>query len=332
MAQATKTYPVLIIHYTSYIVHQKTGGFVIMDVANKWEDYEIIDMADGEKLERWGDVILIRPDPQIIWKERTFPNRWNEAHAEYIRSTSGGGSWKYNKKIPSNWQIAYSVGAARSAQNANKNLTFNIKPMGFKHTGLFPEQAVNWDWMIDKIRNNVGAGFHARPNVLNLFAYTGGTSAACLYAGASVCHVDSSKGMTAWAKENMTASNLSERPIRYIVDDVVKFVSREIRRGSKYDAIIMDPPSYGRGASGEVWQFEDNISDLVKLCTNLLSDNPLFFLINSYTTGISGEVLADILKINLKKYKGTISAGEVGLPMSNSDLILPCGIYGKWET
>ena len=298
-----------------------------MDVAQKWEDYEIIDMADGEKLERWGEIILVRPDPQIIWKEKTFPKMWNEAHARYIRSKTGGGSWNYNKKLPDSWQIRYS-----------NNLTFNIKPMGFKHTGLFPEQAVNWDWMINKIQNNIRNNKESHvdthvqaPRVLNLFAYTGGASVACLYAGASVCHVDSSKGMVAWAKENVTASNLGEMPIRYIIDDVVKFVNREIRRENKYDAIIMDPPSFGRGSSGEVWQFENDISDLVELCTRVLSDNPLFFLVNSYTTGISGEVLANILRINLKNYNGTISAGEVGLPMTKSNLILPCGIYGKWE-
>lgn len=285
-----------------------------MDVANNWKDYEILDMANGEKLERWKNTILVRPDPQIIWKGKSFPSKWNNANAVYNRSKSGGGGWKYKTKLPESWQIKY------------KNLTFNIKPMGFKHTGLFPEQAVNWDWMIDKISNA------KRPiKVLNLFAYTGGASVACLSAGASVCHVDSSKGMVAWAKENVISSGLQEKPIRYIVDDVVKFVNREIRRGNKYDAIIMDPPSYGRGASGEVWQFENNISDLISLCEQVLSDKPLFFLINSYTTGISAEVLSNLLKINLSKYKGKISSGEIGLPMTNSNLILPCGIYGKWE-
>lgn len=285
-----------------------------MNIAKEWEDYEIIDMANGEKLERWKNIKLVRPDPQIIWKDKSFPKEWDKANAIYRRSNKGGGGWSYKSKLPESWQVKY------------KDLTFNIKPMGFKHTGLFPEQAVNWDWMISKIKNV------KRPiKVLNLFAYTGGASVACLYAGASVCHVDSSKGMVSWAKENVTSSGLQDRPIRYIVDDVVKFVNREIRRGNKYDAIIMDPPSYGRGASGEVWQFENNISDLISLCTNVLSDNPLFFLINSYTTGISSEVLGNLLKLNLKKYKGTISSGEIGLPMSNSELILPCGIYGRWE-
>ena len=285
-----------------------------MIIANNWKDYEILDMANGEKLERWGKYYLIRPDPQIIWKDKTFPNKWNIANAKYKRSKTGGGSWEYKTKLPDAWQIKY------------KNLTFNIKPMGFKHTGLFPEQAVNWDWMIDKIKNA-----KREIKVLNLFAYTGGATVACLSAGASVCHVDSSKGMVTWAKENVNSSGLKDAKIRYIVDDVVKFVQREIRRGNKYDAIIMDPPSYGRGTSGEVWQFENNISDLVKVCTEVLSDNPLFFLINSYTTGISAEVLANILKINLKVHKGKISAGEIGLPMKNSNLVLPCGIFSRWE-
>ena len=286
-----------------------------MIVANGWKDYEIIDMANGEKLERWKDIILVRPDPQIIWKDKSFPNKWKDANAVYKRSSTGGGAWDYKKKVPANWQVKY------------KNLTFNIKPMGFKHTGLFPEQAANWDWMIEKIKNA-----KREIKVLNLFAYTGGATVACLSAGASVCHVDSSKGMVAWAKENVISSGLQERPVRYIVDDVVKFVNREIRRGNKYDAIIMDPPSYGRGANGEVWKFEENICDLVELCKGVLSDNPLFFLINSYTTGISSTVLENILNLNITKtYGGKVTNGEVGLPMTNSKLILPCGIYGRWE-
>ena len=285
-----------------------------MEIAKKWQDYEILDMANGEKLERWGEYTLIRPDPQIIWKEKSFPKKWNKVEAIYNRSKTGGGNWNFKTKLPKAWQVKY------------KNLTFNIKPMGFKHTGLFPEQAVNWDWMINKIKEA------KRPvKVLNLFAYTGGATVACLSEGASVCHVDSSKGMVAWAKENVASSGLKESKVRYIVDDVVKFVQREIRRGNKYDAIIMDPPSYGRGTSGEVWQFENNISDLIKLCTEVLSEKPLFFLINSYTTGISSEVLANLLKINLKSYQGKITAGEVGLPMKNSELVLPCGIFGRWE-
>lgn len=286
-----------------------------MNIANNWNDYKILDMADGQKLERWGDVILARPDPQIIWKGKTYPKKWKNINATYHRSKTGGGAWEYKKKMPNQWQIKY------------KELTFNIKPMGFKHTGLFPEQAVNWDWMMNKIRKA-----NRDIKVLNLFAYTGGATVACAAAGASVCHVDSSKGMVTWAKENITSSGLAERPVRYIVDDVVKFVNREIRRGNKYDAIIMDPPSYGRGANGEVWQFENNIYDLVDLCTRVLSDKPLFFLINSYTTGISSKVLENILNLTVSKnYKGKVSSGEVGLPMENSNLVLPCGIFGRWE-
>ena len=285
-----------------------------MNIANDWKDYEILDMANGEKLERWGNIYLIRPDPQIIWKDKSYPNKWGQANARYNRSNTGGGAWEYKKRLPESWQIKY------------KNLTFNIKPMGFKHTGLFPEQAVNWDWMIKKIKDS-----KREINVFNLFAYTGGATVACLSAGASVCHVDSSKGMTTWAKENVESSGLRDRPVRFIIDDVVKFVQREIRRERKYDAIIMDPPSYGRGKNGEVWQFENNIADLVELCTKVLSDNPLFFLINSYTTGISSKVLENILYLNMKNVKGTISSGEIGLPMKDSKLVLPCGIYGRWE-
>ena len=286
-----------------------------MNLATDWKEYEIQDMANGEKLEKWNNIILIRPDPQIIWKEKSFPEKWKFANARYNRSNSGGGGWKYNKKVPDSWKIHY------------KELTFNIKPMGFKHTGLFPEQAVNWDWMIEKIKSSKRKDI----NVLNLFAYTGGATVACSYAGAKVCHVDASKGMVSWAKENINSSGLGERPVRFIVDDVTKFVQREIRRQNKYDAIIMDPPSYGRGKNGEVWQFENNIADLVELCSKVLSDNPLFFLINSYTTGISSKVLENILRIKLRLENGKLSSGEIGLPMKNSDLVLPCGIYGRWE-
>ncbi|MDE5830801.1 MAG: class I SAM-dependent methyltransferase [Clostridia bacterium] len=286
-----------------------------MNIAKNWSDYELIDMANGEKLERWKDIILVRPDPQIIWKNRTNPDAWKNCNAIYKRSKTGGGAWEYKTKLPASWQVKY------------KNLTFNIKPMGFKHTGLFPEQAVNWDWMIDKIKSE-----KREIKVLNLFAYTGGATCSCLSAGASVCHVDSSKGMTAWAKENVELSGLKDKKVRYIVDDVLKFVNREIRRGNKYDAIIMDPPSYGRGTNGEVWQFEENIYDLVETCIKVLSDNPLFFLINSYTTGISAKVLENILNLTInKKYKGKLSSGEVGLEAKNSKLVLPCGIYGRWE-
>lgn len=286
-----------------------------MKIASDWKEYQILDMANGEKLEQWGNIVLVRPDPQIIWKEKSYPNKWRQADAKYNRSKTGGGSWERYRTLPDAWKISY------------KNLVFNLKPMGFKHTGLFPEQAVNWDWMIDKIKNA-----KREIKVLNLFAYTGGATVACLSAGASVCHVDSSKGMVAWAKENVVASGLQDRPVRYLIDDVVKFVNREIRRGNTYDAIIMDPPSYGRGANGEVWQFEENIADLVQLCTKVLSSDPLFFLINSYTTGISSKVLENILKLKIdSKYHGHFEAGEIGLPMQGSKLVLPCGIYGRWE-
>ena len=285
-----------------------------MNLASDWNDYQILDMANGEKLEKWNNITLVRPDPQIIWKQKTYPEKWKKADAKYSRSNTGGGAWNYNKKVPSAWQVKY------------KDLVFNIKPMGFKHTGLFPEQAVNWDWMINKIKSA-----NKEIKVLNLFAYTGGATVACLSAGASVCHVDSSKGMVSWAKENVTSSGLQDRKVRYIVDDVVKFVNREIRRGNKYDAIIMDPPSYGRGTNGEVWKFEDNIYDLVELCSKVLTDKPLFFLINSYTTGISSMVLENILKLNIHA-KGKFSNGEIGIPMQNSNLVLPCGIYGRWES
>lgn len=290
-----------------------------MNIARDWKDYEILDMADGMKLERWGNVVLTRPDPQIVWKDRSFKKLWNETFAIYERSSSGGGAWNYKKVVPKQWIVKY------------KNLTFNVKPMGFKHTGIFPEQAVNWDFMMEKIKNE-RARTGRKIKVLNLFAYTGCASVACLSAGAEVTHIDSSKGMIEWAKENVKSSGLIDRPIRFLIDDVIKFVNREIRRGNKYDAIIMDPPSYGRGANGEVWHFEENISGLVDLCMNILSDDPLFFLINSYTTGISSQVLENILIMKMpKKIKGTYSNGEIGLPMTNSKLILPCGIFAKWE-
>ena len=303
-----------------------------MNIAKEWKEYEILDMADGEKLERWGDIYLIRPDPQIIWKEKQFPEKWKLANARYNRSNTGGGAWQYIKQVPKSWQIHY------------KDLTFNLKPMGFKHTGLFPEQAVNWDWMIAKIQEeNKKRGIDCTKvnnqnltgkevKVLNLFAYTGGATIACSYAGAHVTHVDSSKGMTDWAKENLYSSGLKDRPVRFLIDDCIKFVEREIRRGNKYDAIIMDPPSYGRGKNGEVWQFESSIAKLVELCTQILVDEPLFVLINSYTTGISSKVLENILKIKMPaRLKGKYSSGEVGLSMKDSDLILPCGIYAKYE-
>lgn len=288
---------------------------ITLRLANDWKDYEILDMADGKKLERWGNIILNRPDPQIVWQEKSFPYKWNDVNSVYYRSKKGGGHWENEKDTPEAWQVKY------------KDLTFNIKQMGFKHTGLFPEQAVNWDYMIDKIKNS-----KRKIKVLNLFAYTGGATVACAYAGADVVHVDSSKGMVSWAKENIVSSGLEDRFVRFIVDDCIKFVQREIRRGNKYDAIVMDPPSFGRGANGEVWNIEESLYPLIKLCEELLSDNPLFFLINSYTTGMSPKVLENILSMTINKnHKGNISSGEVGLPMTDSNLVLPCGIYGLWE-
>ena len=286
-----------------------------MKLADNWKDYKILDMANGQKLESWGGIILSRPDPQIVWSEKQFSKLWDKSNAIYHRSKQGGGSWEYKKNTPERWTVKY------------KDLTFNIKLMGFKHTGLFPEQAVNWDYMIDKIKNS-----NRHINVLNLFAYTGGATVACAYAGADVVHVDSSKGMVSWAKENIVSSNLEDRYVRFIVDDVIKFVEREIRRGHKYDAIIMDPPSFGRGANGEVWNIEESLFKLIKLCEQVLSDDPLFFLINSYTTGMSPTVLENVLNLTInKKYNGLVTSGEVGLKMENSNLILPCGIYGRWE-
>ncbi len=288
-----------------------------MRIAENWKDYEIIDTSDGDKLESWQGKILVRPDPQIIWKTERKNPLWNKADGIYHRSQKGGGSWEFRKKLPESWNVEYK----------NLNLKFVIKPTGFKHTGLFPEQAVNWDYMSEKIKN---AGRQIK--VLNLFAYTGGATLACAEAGASVCHVDSSKGIVAWAKENASASGLSDRPIRWIVDDCLKFVQREIRRGNKYDAIIMDPPSYGRGTNGEVWKLEDCIYELVSTCSNVLSDNPLFFLLNSYTTGLSPSVMAYMLSdILVPKFGGSVSADEIGLPVKQSGLALPCGNTSIWS-
>ena len=280
-----------------------------MRYSSKLKDYELLDMANGEKLERWGDYILIRPDPQIIWNKKTNPKLWNNAHARYIRSNKGGGHWEILKKLPDSWKIKYD------------KLTFNIKTMGFKHTGLFPEQSTNWDYMIDKIKKS-----KRDIKVLNLFSYTGGATVACLSAGASVCHVDSSQGMTTWAKENVIASGLKEAPVRFIVDDVVKFVKREIRRGNKYDAIVMDPPSYGRGKNGEVWNIEENLSELIELCSELLSDNPLFMVVNTYTGGLSGTIISNVIRYNVKKKISNLSFDEIGLKQKDTDIFLPCGI------
>lgn len=287
-----------------------------MTLSNEWKDYEILDASNGEKLESWKNIKLLRPDPQIIWNNGNLLKKYSDINAHYHRSNKGGGYWENLKKTPATWQVNY------------KDLTFNIKQMGFKHTGLFPEQAANWDFMIDKIKNS-----NKEIKVLNLFAYTGGASIACLSAGASVVHVDSSRGMVDWAKENVKASNLEDRPIRYLVDDVVKFVKREIRRGNKYDGIVMDPPSYGRGSNGEVWDIEKDLFNLVELCTEILSDNPIFFIINSYTTGLSKEVLVNVLKLTIgKKYDGKIYSDEIGLPIKDSDLVLPCGIFARYES
>lgn len=287
-----------------------------MWLAENWKDYMLIDAADGEKLEYWGDYLLRRPEPQAVWGKSDNSGIWNKSDAHYHRSSSGGGSWEYNKKtLPERWTVNY------------KNLTFNIKPMGFKHTGLFPEQAVNWDWFSSLIKDA------KRPiRVLNLFAYTGGATVAALAAGAEVVHVDASKGMVSWAKENVISSGLGDKNVRYIVDDVKKFVAREQRRNREYDAIIMDPPSYGRGPSGELWRIEDELYPLVLNCMKILSDKPLFFLINSYTSGLCSTVLSNILTTTLqRKYSGTVTSDEIGLPTKSSNLILPCGISARWQ-
>ena len=288
-----------------------------MKLSNEWKDYKCIDAGDGEKLESWKGIILRRPDPQAIWKVDKNQDDWKNVDGHYHRSSSGGGSWEFKKSLKDSWIVTY------------KDLTFKVAPTSFKHTGLFPEQAVNWDYMIEKIESS------KRPvQVLNLFAYTGGATLACSYAGASeVVHVDSSKGMIEWAKENVKLSHLENNRIRFIQDDCLKFVEREKRRGRKYDAIIMDPPSYGRGPNGEVWKFEDSLYKLITACLDILSDDAIFFTINSYTTGISPIVLDNILRTTvLKKFKkGTVEAGEVGLPIERDNLVLPCGIYGRWE-
>lgn len=286
-----------------------------MRTAN-WKDYELIDTSNGERLERWGNIILIRPDPQIIWDTPKQNPLWKQAYARYLRSSTGGGSWQEYKKVPPMWKIQYG------------EMTFQLKTMGFKHTGIFPEQATNWDFVMDKIK---AAG---RPiKVLNLFGYTGAATLACAKAGAQVCHVDASKGMVAWAKENAEASGLSDRPIRWLVDDCGKFVQREQRRGNTYDGIIMDPPSYGRGPGGEVWKLEEQLYPLVQMCLPILSENPLFFLLNSYTTGLSPAVMEYLLGVLVqKKYGGRVSSSEIGLPVTESGFVLPCGSTAIWES
>lgn len=286
-----------------------------MRTADNWKEYELLDATGGERLERWGDAILIRPDPQILWDTGRRHPLWNKAHARYHRSSTGGGHWETYRSLPDVWEIEYN------------SLRFRLKPMGFKHTGLFPEQAVNWDRMADMIR---GAGRPIR--VLNLFGYTGGATLACVAAGAHVTHVDASKGMVAWGRENAAASGLAERPMRWLVDDCGKFVQREQRRGNTYDAILMDPPSYGRGPNGEVWKLEEQIYTLVKECVALLSDKPLFFLVNSYTTGLSPSVMQYILgSLVAPRFGGALEADEIGLLVTQSGLVLPCGASAWWK-
>ncbi len=284
-----------------------------MWLADQWKDYEVLDASHGEKLERWGDYLLVRPDPQVIWDTPRRLSGWTHPNAHYHRSDRGGGEWEFFD-LPQQWLIHY------------RDLTFRLKPFSFKHTGLFPEQAVNWDWISEKIRS---AG---RPvKVLNLFAYTGGATLAAAAAGAQVTHVDASKGMVAWAKENAAICGLADAPIRWLVDDCVKFVAREIRRGNHYDGIIMDPPSYGRGPKGEIWKIEDSIHPLIRECAKLLTDEPLFFLVNSYTTGLAPAVLTYLLSLELKQYSGHTDSQEIGLPVTETGLVLPCGAAGRWE-
>ena len=286
-----------------------------MRPADQWKDYELLDATAGNRLERWGSVVLVRPDPQVVWNLPRASDQWEKADAVYHRSTKGGGQWEIRRKLPQRWKIHAG------------DLTLVVSPTGFKHTGVFPEQAVNWAWYREKIQ---AAGRPIR--VLNLFGYTGGATLACAAAGAAVCHVDASKGIVAWARENAQASGLEDRPIRWIVDDCAKFVAREIRRNSRYDAIIMDPPSYGRGPGGEVWKLEDNIYDLIALCSQVLSDRPLFVAVNSYTTGLSPAVMEYILKATLcKKYGGHTSSDEIGLPVTATGGVVPCGATSIWE-
>ena len=286
-----------------------------MRAENKWQDYKLLDATDGYRLESWGGVILVRPDPQIVWKFEKRSPMWDKAHAVYHRSSKGGGEWEYRKKFPAEWNIKYD------------DMTFKVTPTGFKHTGIFPEQATNWDEYAKMIAKE-----GRELNILNLFGYTGGATLACAAAGAKVCHVDASKGVVAWGKENAQLSGLGDKPIRWIVDDCIKFVQREIRRGNKYDGIIMDPPSYGRGPNGEVWKLEDNIFELLQLCSQILSDDPLFVAVNSYTTGVSPSVMEYMLDVMMRdKYKGTVSAQEIGLTVQSTGMALPCGSTAFWK-
>ena len=291
-----------------------------MWLADQWKDYEVLDTSNGEKLERWGDYFLVRPDPQVLWDTPKKLRQWKKPNGHYHRSHKGGGQWEFFD-LPEQWEISYG------------NLKFHLKPFHFKHTGLFPEQAVNWEWSGNLIREAKKKNPGKEIKVLNLFAYTGGATVACADAGAAVTHVDASKGMVTWAKENAAASGLANAPIRYLVDDCVKFVEREIRRGNHYDAIIMDPPSYGRGPKGEIWKIEEKIFPLVQLCTKVLADKPLFFLINSYTTGLQPAVLSYMLNLELKsRFGGTVEADEIGLPVRGKQgLVLPCGASGRWS-
>ena len=289
-----------------------------MWVADKWKDYEVLDCSDGEKLERWGKYRLLRPDPQVIWSTPKNVNLWGKLNAHYHRSNKGGGEWEFFD-LPEQWTIGY------------RELKFNLKPFSFKHTGLFPEQAVNWDWMRGLIKVAKEKEPERTIKVLNLFAYTGGATIACAAEGASVTHVDASKGMVAWAKENAAVSGLGDAPVRYLVDDCQKFVEREIRRGNTYDAIIMDPPSYGRGPKGEIWKLEESLYPFVELCSQILSKKPVFVLINSYTTGLQPAVLSYMLNVLIKnRYEGNVEADEIGLPVTDTGLVLPCGASGRW--
>lgn len=292
-----------------------------MWLADKWNDYEVIDCSKGEKLERWDKYILVRPDPQVIWDTPKKEKGWKHMNGHYHRSAKGGGEWEFFD-LPQEWSIRYQL-------PINKELTFHLKPFSFKHTGLFPEQAANWDWFSQLIKAETDRGREVK--VLNLFAYTGGATLAAAAAGAHVTHVDASKGMVTWAKENAISSGLGDAPIRWLVDDCVKFVEREIRRGNHYDAIIMDPPSYGRGPKGEIWKIEESVYPLVQLCQQILTDDPLFFLINSYTTGLQPAVLSYMMSTVLKQYKGTVTAAEIGLPVSSNGLVLPCGASGRFQ-
>ena len=310
-SHAKKSFAIILRHVIIYLMEIRR--IKNMWIANQWKDYEVIDCSGGEKLERWGDYILVRPDPQVIWNTPKNNAGWRKKNGHYHRSVKGGGEWEF-WNLPEEWSIHY------------KELTFHLKPFSFKHTGLFPEQAVNWDWFSELIRN---AG---RPiKVLNLFAYTGGATLSAAKAGANVTHVDASKGMVAWAKENAAASGLKDAPIRWLVDDCVKFVEREIRRGNQYDAIIMDPPSYGRGPKGEIWKIEESIYPFIELTTQILTDKPLFYLVNSYTTGLQPAVLTYMIQTALvPRFGGVVESSEIGLPVSSNGLVLPCGASGRW--